>query len=215
MNILMPFCCWHCKQSSFLWGYLMSPIIGGALVDYYGGKRVMAYGVALWSLATFLSPWAAGRSIWLFLFTRILLGLAEGVALPTSQAWTTWCWGIYLCNIIPFDYFISNFFRTKTYCCLAVGISAKIYVSVCIGPFITGGFLAQRDLVLWVLQWLAFSLAMPLGYFFPQLSCHELESLDLSWYLDYSDFCGCWCGYRLYLAHQVNMHRYQHMNWSI
>jgi len=41
----------------------MSPIIGGALVDYYGGKRVMAYGVALWSLATFLSPWAAGRSI--------------------------------------------------------------------------------------------------------------------------------------------------------
>ena len=153
--------------------------------------------------------------LWLFLFTRILLGLAEGVALPTSQAWTTWCWGIYLCNIIPFDYFISNFFPTKTYCCLAVGISAEIYLSVCIGPFITGGFLAQRDLVLWVLQWLAFSLAMPLGYFFPQLSCHELESLDLLWYLDYSDFCGCWCGYRLYLAHQVNMHRYQHMNWSI
>ncbi|CAO2195280.1 unnamed protein product [Urochloa humidicola] len=72
-------------QSSFLWGYLMSPIIGGALVDYYGGKRVMAYGVALWSLATFLSPWAAGRSIWLFLFTRVLLGIAEGVALPSMN----------------------------------------------------------------------------------------------------------------------------------
>ncbi|CAD6235919.1 unnamed protein product [Miscanthus lutarioriparius] len=71
-------------QSSFLWGYLMSPIIGGAFVDYYGGKRVMAYGIALWSLATFLSPWAAGRSIWLFLFTRILLGLA-GVALPSMN----------------------------------------------------------------------------------------------------------------------------------
>ncbi|TVU36472.1 hypothetical protein EJB05_18408, partial [Eragrostis curvula] len=55
------------------------------LVDYYGGKRVMAYGVALWSLATFLSPWAAGRSIWLFLFTRVLLGIAEGVALPSMN----------------------------------------------------------------------------------------------------------------------------------
>ena len=63
----------------------MSPIIGGALVDYYGGKRVMAYGVALWSLATFLSPWAAGRSIWLFLFTSVLLGIAEGVALPSMN----------------------------------------------------------------------------------------------------------------------------------
>jgi MFS family permease len=76
---------WLTKQSSFLWGYLMSPIIGGALVDYYGGKRVMAYGVALWSLSTFLSPWAAGRSIWLFLFTRVLLGIAEGVALPSMN----------------------------------------------------------------------------------------------------------------------------------
>ncbi|XP_025816315.1 probable anion transporter 3, chloroplastic isoform X2 [Panicum hallii] len=83
--MVTPLCFWHCKQSSFLWGYLMSPIIGGALVDYYGGKRVMAYGVALWSLATFLSPWAAGRSIWLFLFTRVLLGIAEGVALPSMN----------------------------------------------------------------------------------------------------------------------------------
>uniref|UniRef100_A0A0E0FVU5 Major facilitator superfamily (MFS) profile domain-containing protein n=2 Tax=Oryza TaxID=4527 RepID=A0A0E0FVU5_ORYNI len=72
-------------QSSFLWGYLVSPIIGGALVDYYGGKRVMAYGVALWSLATFLSPWAAARSLWLFLSTRVLLGMAEGVALPSMN----------------------------------------------------------------------------------------------------------------------------------
>jgi ACS family sodium-dependent inorganic phosphate cotransporter len=75
-------CFLHSTQSSFLWGYLISPIIGGALVDYYGGRRVMAYGVALWSFATFLSPWAAGRSLWLFISTRVLLGVAEGVALP-------------------------------------------------------------------------------------------------------------------------------------
>lgn len=69
-------------QSSFLWGYLVSPIAGGTLVDHYGGKIVMAYGVALWSLATFLTPWAAETSIWALLAARAMLGIAEGVALP-------------------------------------------------------------------------------------------------------------------------------------
>lgn len=69
-------------QSSFLWGYLISPIAGGALVDYYGGKAVMAWGVALWSLSTFLTPWAADTSLGMLLFARAMLGVAEGVALP-------------------------------------------------------------------------------------------------------------------------------------
>ncbi|KAJ6755290.1 SOLUTE CARRIER FAMILY 17 [Salix purpurea] len=69
-------------QSSFLWGYLISPIAGGTLVDYYGGKVVMGWGVALWSLATFLTPWAADTSLWALLATRAMLGIAEGVALP-------------------------------------------------------------------------------------------------------------------------------------
>ncbi|KAL8516324.1 hypothetical protein ACS0TY_014839 [Phlomoides rotata] len=69
-------------QSSFLWGYLISPIAGGTLVDLHGGKVVMAWGVALWSLATFLSPWAAESSLFALLAMRMLLGIAEGVALP-------------------------------------------------------------------------------------------------------------------------------------
>ncbi|XWS28738.1 hypothetical protein CRYUN_Cryun25bG0096800 [Craigia yunnanensis] len=69
-------------QSSFLWGYLISPIAGGTLVDCYGGKVVMACGVALWSLATFLTPWAAENSLLALLFARVMLGVAEGVALP-------------------------------------------------------------------------------------------------------------------------------------
>lgn len=51
-------------------------------MDYYGGKVVMAWGVALWSLATFLTPWAAETSLWALLAMRVLLGIAEGVALP-------------------------------------------------------------------------------------------------------------------------------------
>ncbi|XP_068644316.1 probable anion transporter 3, chloroplastic isoform X1 [Aristolochia californica] len=69
-------------QSSFLWGYLVSPIVGGALVDIYGGKLVMAWGVALWSVGTYLTPWAAETSLWTLLGMRVLVGIAEGVALP-------------------------------------------------------------------------------------------------------------------------------------
>ncbi|XP_039144328.1 probable anion transporter 3, chloroplastic [Dioscorea cayenensis subsp. rotundata] len=72
-------------QSSFLWGYLFSSVAGGALADRYGGKRVMAWGVALWSLATFLTPWAADHSTAMLLAVRALFGLAEGVALPSMN----------------------------------------------------------------------------------------------------------------------------------
>ncbi|CAA6656753.1 unnamed protein product [Spirodela intermedia] len=69
-------------QSSFMWGYLVSSVLGGALADRYGGKRVMAVGAALWSLATFLTPWAAARSTAALLIVRAIFGLAEGVAIP-------------------------------------------------------------------------------------------------------------------------------------
>ncbi|XP_034896701.1 probable anion transporter 4, chloroplastic [Populus alba] len=69
-------------QSSFLRGYLITPVAVGTRVDYYGGEVVMGWGVALWSLATFLTPWAADTSLWALLATRAMLGIAEGVALP-------------------------------------------------------------------------------------------------------------------------------------
>ncbi|XP_028787407.1 probable anion transporter 3, chloroplastic [Neltuma alba] len=70
-------------QSSFLWGYILSSVIGGALVDRYGGKKVMGWGVVLWSLATLITPWAANRSTFALLMARAFFGLAEGVALPS------------------------------------------------------------------------------------------------------------------------------------
>nr|GMC90083.1 probable anion transporter 3, chloroplastic [Ipomoea batatas] len=72
-------------QSSFLWGYIFSSVIGGALVDKYGGKRVIAWGAALWSLATLLTPWAANHSTVALLAVRAFFGLAEGVALPSMN----------------------------------------------------------------------------------------------------------------------------------
>ncbi|GMN47887.1 hypothetical protein TIFTF001_017064 [Ficus carica] len=72
-------------QSSFLWGYIFSSVIGGALVDRYGGKKVMAWGVAFWSLATLLTPWAANHSTVSLLAVRAFFGLAEGVAMPSMS----------------------------------------------------------------------------------------------------------------------------------
>lgn len=54
-------------------------------MDYYGGKIVMAWGVTLWSMATFLTPWAAETSLRALLAMRVLLGVAEGVALPSMN----------------------------------------------------------------------------------------------------------------------------------
>ena len=42
----------------------------------------MAWGVALWSLATFLTRRAVETSIWALLTMRALLGIAENMALP-------------------------------------------------------------------------------------------------------------------------------------
>ncbi|PHU07073.1 putative anion transporter 3, chloroplastic [Capsicum chinense] len=72
-------------QSSFLWGYIFSSVIGGALVDKYGGKKVIAWGAALWSLSTLLTPWAANHSTISLLAIRAFFGLAEGVALPSMN----------------------------------------------------------------------------------------------------------------------------------
>ncbi|CAA0836313.1 Probable anion transporter 3- chloroplastic [Striga hermonthica] len=72
-------------QSSFLWGYMCSSIIGGALVDKYGGKRVIAWGATFWSLATLLTPMAANHSAASLFAVRALFGFAEGVALPSMN----------------------------------------------------------------------------------------------------------------------------------
>lgn len=69
-------------QSSFLWGYMLTPLLGGVLADRYGGKAVLGGGILLWSLATIATPFAATASLPLLLATRAVMGLGEGVALP-------------------------------------------------------------------------------------------------------------------------------------
>lgn len=144
----------------------MSPIVGGALVDYYGGKLVMACGVTLWSVATFLTPWAASTSLLALLSMRILLGVAEGVALPSMN------------NMI------SRWFP-QTERSRAVGIAmagfhlgsaAGLLLSPIImsktgvfGPFVIFGLFG----FLWVLVWFSATSSRPDRH--PQISKYELD----------------------------------------
>jgi len=74
--------------SAFFWGYLWPQLAGGWLADRYGGKGVLGFGVALWSVATFITPAAARSSFALLLGARILLGLGEGVNFPAIHSLT-------------------------------------------------------------------------------------------------------------------------------
>lgn len=72
--------------SAFFGGYAATQLLGGQLADVIGGKVVLAFGLSLWSLATFLTPAAAAAGSAQLLLTRILLGLGEGVAFPSVHS---------------------------------------------------------------------------------------------------------------------------------
>lgn len=80
-------------QSAFLWGYLANQLLGGALADKYGGKTVMAVGIAFFSFASALLPAVAitpftaalGVTLPAVLLVRFLVGFGEGVALPSMN----------------------------------------------------------------------------------------------------------------------------------
>lgn len=52
-------------------------MLGGTLADKYGGKQVMAAGVVLWSLFTFLTPDSAAMGTVFLISCRIAMGLGE------------------------------------------------------------------------------------------------------------------------------------------
>jgi MFS family permease len=61
--------------SAFLWAYAFFQLPGGALIDRVGPRRLLAVGLAVWSVA----QGAAGlvTSFWQFSIARVFLGLGE------------------------------------------------------------------------------------------------------------------------------------------
>eukprot|EP00803_Ostreobium_quekettii_P009326 evm.model.scf_2050.1 EVM.evm.TU.scf_2050.1 scf_2050:7752-15159(+) len=79
-------------QSAFLLGYMATPALGGALADQYGGKVVLAVGIAWYSIASFITPLALSKGVQAMglalpalLLARTCVGLGEGVAMPSMN----------------------------------------------------------------------------------------------------------------------------------
>ena len=66
-------------------GYLLTQVLGGVWADRLGGKLVLGFGVAWWSLATALTPLAASLGLPALLFARACMGIGEGVAMPAMN----------------------------------------------------------------------------------------------------------------------------------
>ncbi|MGC1678019.1 MAG: ACS family MFS transporter [Candidatus Binataceae bacterium] len=74
--------------SAFFWGYFCTQLVGGWMSDRFGGRRVLGAGVAIWSLATLLTPQAAAISFAVLFAIRVVLGLGEGVNFPAIHSLT-------------------------------------------------------------------------------------------------------------------------------
>ncbi|XP_078436422.1 phosphate transporter 4;3 isoform X2 [Wolffia australiana] len=126
----------------------------------------MAWGVALWSFATFLTPWAADRSIWALLSMRVLLGVAEGVALPSMN------------NMVSRWFPLTE--RSGAVGLAMAGFSLGSAIGLLLspvimskagvfGPFVIFGLFG----FLWVLVWVSGIRTSPNTH--PQISKYELE----------------------------------------
>ena len=71
---------------SFYAGYMISMTLGGYLADKYGGKKVLGYGLLLWSFFTVITPAFAYSGLWLLILIRVLMGLGEGITFPSWHA---------------------------------------------------------------------------------------------------------------------------------
>lgn len=72
-------------SSVFSLGYMVGLIPSGLLGSFTSPKTILTYGVLLWSIAQFITPFAAYVSIPVLLCSRFFMGVAEAVAIPTVQ----------------------------------------------------------------------------------------------------------------------------------
>ncbi|MBS0366202.1 MAG: MFS transporter [Proteobacteria bacterium] len=69
--------------SAFYYSYVVAMVPVGALAQRLGAQRVLAAGIAIWSLATLLTGFATGFVTLLLL--RLLLGIGESASFPCSS----------------------------------------------------------------------------------------------------------------------------------
>lgn len=71
-------------STAFFIGYAITMLPAGALADRFGATKVIVAGTLFWSVFTFFSP--VGGSIGAFMFIRVLVGIGQGVTLPSASS---------------------------------------------------------------------------------------------------------------------------------
>lgn len=67
---------------SFFYGYVLTQIPAGLISNKFGGKWIFGISLLIASVFSCLGPWAAHIDYKVFMATRIVQGLAEGVVFP-------------------------------------------------------------------------------------------------------------------------------------
>ncbi|MFQ5485273.1 MAG: MFS transporter [Desulfobacterales bacterium] len=67
--------------SGFFTGYVLSMIPGGVLADRFDSYKVMATGIACYSLFTFINPFFS--QVWTMFFCRYMVGMGQGANFPS------------------------------------------------------------------------------------------------------------------------------------
>ncbi|CAE7211766.1 PHT4 [Symbiodinium natans] len=180
-------------QSSIFWGYAATQIIGGFLATRYGGKRVLLFAVTLWSCATMLAPLAANVSTQVFIASRVLVGIGEGLA-PAAGLRMVATW-------------VPESERSRAVSTLGSGKTTGSIAGLLLAPVVIGGFGWQAMFysfgflgLLWAWIWLVKgkdregSATVENDEPIPWLSILSTPQL---WGVVVAHFCHDWGGYAL------------------
>ncbi|XP_026285662.1 uncharacterized protein LOC113211496 [Frankliniella occidentalis] len=178
--------------SAFAFGYFTSQIIGACAANRFGGKLVLLFAVFLWSVSTTITPLLA-TSVPALIFCRVLLGLGEGLGLPT------------IFHIFAHSVPIEE--RSRAFGYLVAAGSVGQFAASVLCPHLawqTGFYLFGTLGILWVLIWLVLyhdssnTSADDIPLFVPKVTNPNVQ---------WCEFVSHWPLWALYIAHFA-------MNWS-
>lgn len=178
--------------SSFAFGYLTSQVVGASAASRIGGKTVLTSAVFLWSLSTLLTPLVAS-SVYLLVLSRILLGLGEGLGLPT------------IFHIFAHSVPVEERSRAFGYLVAFGSIGQTAAAVLCPHlPWRVSFYIFGIMGMLWVLAWLAIYSERPsTAEDELPLVCPKVNNTNVRW----TEFICHWPLWAIYIAHFA-------MNWS-
>lgn len=180
-------------HSAFPAGYISSQVIGSCAGSQIGGRGLLLFVVLLWSMSTLLTPIVAS-SYHLLIFARIVLGLGEGLGLPTMYHILT--------ESVPSKHRSSAF----SYLAAAGSIGQTIAAIVCPHldwhiPFYIFGSVG----LYWCILWLKSSVSLRPNTSEPLLLCQKMKYPLRSWErfiilspllsIYFAHFCMNWTAY--------------------